>query len=224
MSKKVTAALLGSPPSEPSRRSSSSAAEPLRRRDTFWGSWLIWTVGFLAFPIAGVAGRVIAGRVDDPLAALIAGLVTGAVVGAGQWLVSRGRLRPVSWILATALGMGGGLLLGATVVGFRTSLVDVAVMAALTGLGLGVAQTVALPTRTRRRWWWAVAMPFLWALGWVVTTVAGVPAEEQFTIFGASGAATFSALSGLLLYALLPVRDRTAASRVRVDAADRRQA
>jgi hypothetical protein len=218
MSKKVTAALLGSPPSEPSRRSSSSAAEPLRRRDTFWGSWLIWTVGFLAFPIAGVAGRVIAGRVDDPLAALIAGLVTGAVVGAGQWLVSRGRLRPVSWILATALGMGGGLLLGATVVGFETSLADVAVMAALTGLGLGVAQTVALPARTRRRWWWAAVMPFLWALGWVVTTVAGVPAEEQFTIFGAS-AATFSALSGLLLYALLPVGHNMVAGTARADAA-----
>ena len=103
---------------------------PVRRRDTFFGSWLIWTAGFLAFPIAGLAGRAVAGRVDDPVAALLAGLVTGAVVGAGQWLVSRGRLRPVPWILATALGMGGGLLLGATVVGFKTSLADVAVMAA----------------------------------------------------------------------------------------------
>ena len=125
----------------------------------------------------------------------------------------------MSWILATALGMGGGLLLGATVVGFETSLADVAVMAGLTGLGLGVAQTLALPARTRQRWWWAVAMPFLWALGWVITTLAGIPAEEQFTIFGASGAATFSALSGLLLYALLPVGHSPAASRARVDAA-----
>ena len=192
---------------------------PVRRRDTFFGSWLIWTAGFLAFPIAGLAGRAVAGRVDDPVAALLAGLVTGAVVGAGQWLVSRGRLRPVPWILATALGMGGGLLLGATVVGFNTSLADVAVMAAVTGLGLGVAQTLALPARTRRRWWWALAMPFLWALGWVVTTLAGIPAEEQFTIFGASGAATFSALSGLLLYALLPVGHSTVAGTARADAA-----
>ena len=123
---------------------------PVRRRDTFFGSWLIWTAGFLAFPIAGLAGRTVAGRVDDTLAALVAGLITGAVVGAGQWLVSRGRLRPVPWILATALGMGVGLMLGATVVGFNTSLADVAVMAAVTGLGLGVAQTLALPARTRQ--------------------------------------------------------------------------
>jgi hypothetical protein len=157
-----------------------------RRRDTFFWSWLIWTAGFLAFPIAGVAGGAVAGRVDDPIAALVAGVITGAVIGAGQWLVSRGRLR--------------------TVVGFKTSLADVAVMGAVTGLALGVAQTLALPARARYRWAWAAAIPLLWALGWVVTTLAGIPVEEQFTIFGASGAVTFSALSGLLLYGLLPVR------------------
>jgi hypothetical protein len=189
-----------------------------RRRDTFLWSWLIWTVGFLAFPIAGVAGGTVAGRVDSPTAALLAGLITGAVIGAGQCLASRGRLRLVPWVLATALGMGLGLLLGATTVGFQTSLADVAVMGALTGVVLGVAQTVALPAQTRRRWWWAAATPPLWALGWVVTTLAGIPVEEQFTIFGASGAVTFSALSGLLLYGLLLPRPTTSAGTARVDA------
>lgn len=180
------------------------------RRRTFLWSWLIWTAGFLAFPIAGVAGRAVAGRVDSPTAALVAGLVTGGVIGTGQWLVSRGRLRPLLWILATALGMGLGLLLGGTVVGFRTSLADLAVMGAVSGVVLGVAQTLALPARTRRRWWWAIAMPLFWALGWIVTTLAGIPVDEQFTIFGASGAVTFSALSGLLLNWLLPVRSAQA--------------
>jgi hypothetical protein len=187
------------------------------RWDTFWWSWLIWTAGFLAFPIAGVAGGLVAGRVDSPVSALVAGLITGAVLGAGQWLVSRRRLRPARWILATALGMGLGLLLGATAVGFRTSLADLAAMGALTGVVLGVAQALALPARTRRRWWWAVAMPLLWALGWTITTLARIPVEEQFTIFGASGAVTFSALSGLLLYRLLPVAPTTVASTPPVD-------
>jgi hypothetical protein len=188
------------------------------RLDTFLWSWLIWTAGFLAFPIAGVAGRVVAGRVDSPTAALVAGLVTGALIGAGQCFVSRGRLRLVPWVLATALGMGLGLLLGATAVGFQTSLADVAVMGALTGAALGVAQAVALPAQTRRRWLWAVAMPPLWALGWMVTTLAGIPVEEQVTIFGASGAVTFSALSGLLLYGLLLRRPTTPAGATPVDA------
>ena len=189
-----------------------------RRRDTFLLSWLIWTAGFLALSIAGVAGGTVAGRVDGPTAALVAGLITGAVIGAGQCLASRGRLRLVPWVLATALGMGLGLLLGATVVRFQTSLLDVAVMGALTGVVLGVAQTLALPAHTRRGWWWAAATPPLWALGWTVTTLAGIPVEEQFTIFGASGAVTFSALSGLLLYGLLLPRPTISASTARIDA------
>jgi hypothetical protein len=168
-------------------------------------SWLIWTAGFVSFPIAGVAAGLITGDVDDPVAALLAGLVTGAVIGVGQWLASRGRLRPVRWILATVAGMGLGLLLGATAVGFGTSLPDLVVMGALTGLLLGVAQTLALPAVTRYRWVWAVVIPLLWALGWTVTTLVGVAVEEQFSIFGAAGAFTFSALSGVLLNLLLPV-------------------
>jgi hypothetical protein len=148
---------------------------------------------------------------------MVAGLITGAVIGAGQCLASRGRLRLVPWVLATALGMGLGLLLGATAVGFQTSLADVAVMGALTGAVLGVAQAVALPAQTRRRWLWAAAMPPLWALGWMITTLAGIPVEEQITIFGASGAVTFSALSGLLLYGLLLPRPTTPAGAARVD-------
>lgn len=167
-------------------------------------SWLIWTAGFVSFPIAGVAAGLITGDVDDPVAALLAGLVTGAVIGVGQWLVSRRRLRPVRWILATVAGMGLGLLLGATAVGFGTSLPDLVVMGALTGLLLGIAQTLALPAVTRYRWVWAVVIPLLWALGWTVTTLVGVAVEEQFSVFGAAGAFTFSALSGVLLNLLLP--------------------
>jgi hypothetical protein len=169
-------------------------------------SWLIWTAGFLSFPIAGVATGFVAGRVDDPLAALVAGLITGAVIGSGQWLASRGRLLAIRWILATTLGMGLGLLVGATAVGFGTSLADLATMGALTGLALGVAQTLALPAGARYRWAWAAIIPVLWALGWTVTTLAGIAVEEQFTVFGATGAVTFSALSGVLLHQLLPSR------------------
>jgi hypothetical protein len=61
-------------------------------------------------------------------------------------------------------------------------------------------------------------MPPLWALGWTVTTLAGIPVEEQVTIFGASGAVTFSALSGLLLYGLLLPRPTPLAGTARVDA------
>jgi hypothetical protein len=166
--------------------------------------WLIWAAGFLFFPLAGLAGTAVAGRVDSPPAALAGGLVTGAVIGAGQALCSSRRLDPLRWIVASAIGMGLGLLLGATTVGFGTSLRDLALMGFLTGIALGPAQALALPAATRRRIVWAVVIPLLWALGWTVTTVGGIDIDRQFTTFGAYGAITFSALSGALLHLLLP--------------------
>jgi hypothetical protein len=146
---------------------------------------LIWTAGFLAFPVAGLAGAAVAGRVHTPVAALLGGAVTGLVIGAGQALASSRRLDPRRWVPATGIGMGLGLLLGATTVGYRTSLADLALMGALTGLVLGAAQAAALPHHTHRRWIWTAALPVLWALGWTATTLGGIAVDQQFTVFGA---------------------------------------
>ena len=172
-------------------------------------TWLIWTAGFLAFPLAGLAGTAVAGRVDDPVAALVGGAIAGLVIGVGQSLASRGRLDIRKWVPATGIGMGLGLVLGAVVVDYRTSLGDLVLMGALTGLVLGPAQALALPRSARLRWAWAVAVPVLWALGWTATTLGGIDVDKQFTVYGAYGAITFSALSGVLL--LLVVPDRSAA-------------
>jgi hypothetical protein len=169
-------------------------------------TWLIWTAGFLAFPLAGLAGTAVVGRVDSPLAALVGGAVAGLGIGLGQTLASRRRLDIRKWVPATGIGMGLGLLLGAVTVDYQTSLPDLALMGALTGLVLGPAQALALPRGTRLRWTWAAALPALWALGWTTTTLGGIAVDEQFTVYGAYGAITFSALSGLLLLHLLPER------------------
>jgi len=99
---------------------------PETARPAFLRPWLIWTAGFLAFPIAGLAGTGVAGRVDSPLAALLGGAVTGLVIGAGQTLASLRRLEWRRWVPATAVGMGLGLLLGASIVDYRTSLAGLA--------------------------------------------------------------------------------------------------
>lgn len=178
-------------------------------------TWLLWTAGLIAFPLAGLAGTAVAGRVDSPLAALGGGAVAGLVLGIGQTMAGRGRLDIRRWVPATTVGMGLGLLLGAASVGYRTSLGSLALMGALTGVALGVAQALALPSVTRRRWAWAAAMPALWALGWTATTLGGISVEDQFTIYGAYGAVTFSALSGVLLHVLLPHRATPGQDRAR---------
>ena len=174
------------------------------RNPTFFSTWLLWIVGFLAFPIAGLAGTAVGGRVSNPVSALIGGAVCGVVIGFGQVMVSRRRLNPLNWVPLTGIGLGLGLLLGSTVVEYRTTLPELALMGAITGVVLGAAQAMGLPPRTRRRWLWALGMATLWALGWTVTTLAGVNVEAQFTNFGAIGAVIVTALSGLLLHFLLP--------------------
>jgi hypothetical protein len=162
-------------------------------------AWLLWTAGFLAFPIGGALATGATGRINDVGSALIGGMVAGAVIGTGQWLVARRLLDPQTWIPATALAMGIGLLVGAWAVGYGTSLGELALMGFITGIPLGVAQAYLLRDRLANAWVWAAAMPLLWALGWTVTTAGGIAVDQQFAVFGAYGAITFMALSGVLL-------------------------
>jgi hypothetical protein len=162
-------------------------------------AWLLWTAGFLAFPIAGVLAEAITGRINDVGSALLGGMVAGAVISTGQWLVARRLLDAQTWIPVTALAMGIGLMVGAWVVGYGTSLGELALMGAITGIPLGAAQAYLLRDRLANAWVWAAAMPLLWALGWTVTTAGGIDVDQQFAVFGAYGAITFMALSGVLL-------------------------
>jgi hypothetical protein len=162
--------------------------------------WLLWTAGFVSFPVAGIAAQAAVGRINDAVAALIGGLVAGAVIGTGQWLAARRLLAvPRAWIPATAAAMGIGLLAGAAAVGYGTSIGELALMGAITGLPLGAAQAFLLRDRVARSWVWAAAVPLLWALGWTVTAAAGIDVDRQYAVFGAFGAITFMALSGVVL-------------------------
>jgi hypothetical protein len=162
-------------------------------------AWLLWTAGFLAFPIAGILAEALTGRINDFSSALIGGMVAGAVIGTGQWLVARRLLDAQTWIPATALAMGIGLAVGAWAVGYGTSLGELALMGFITGIPLGLAQAYLLRDQVANAWVWAAAMPLLWALGWTITTVGGIAVDQQFAVFGAYGAITFMALSGVLL-------------------------
>jgi hypothetical protein len=97
------------------------------------------------------------------------------------------------------VAMGIGLGVGAWVIGYGTSLGELALMGAITGIPIGVAQAYLLRDRVASAWVWAAAVPLLWALGWAVTTAGGIDVDQQFAVFGAYGAITFMALSGILL-------------------------
>jgi hypothetical protein len=171
---------------------------------TAWGLWLRWLPTFVGFIAGGAVAIAVTGPVTTLTAALGGGALAGAVLGAGQWLALRSRL-PKSewWIPATAVGQAVGLAAGATLVGFDTGLQDLAIQGAVTGIGVGILQALVLRQHVVTWFWWAIATPPLWALGWIVTTLGGINVDQHFTNFGAYGAITCTVLSGLLLVQLL---------------------
>jgi hypothetical protein len=170
-----------------------------------------WASVALGFPLAGLIGGLIGGRVDAVDAALVGGVITGAGLGAVQWWAARGALgRAPAWIGASAVGYAGGLAAGAALVGYDTDLGSVAVMGLVSGAVLGAAQGLVLAGEGPRGLAvpWAVAMPVLFALGWCAASAIGVSVDNQFTVFGASGAIVFTLLSGLLVARFGPGRTR----------------
>jgi hypothetical protein len=120
------------------------------------------------------------------------------------------------WIVATAVGMSLGLAAGAALADYGTGRGDVVLIGAATGVGVGVLQALVLARRgIPGAFWWAVANPFAWALGWFVTSyVITTNIDERFSNFGASGVLVF----GLLTWPLLAVLFRAAAPEARAAA------
>ena len=161
-----------------------------------------WAAVALAFPIAGLIGWTIGGHVDSVNVALVGGALTGAGLGAAQWLAAREMFgKWAAWVGVSSVSYGIGLAAGAALVSYETDLGSLAAMGAVSGAVLGTGQGLALAAQRRDGFAlaWGISMPALLAVGWTVTTLGGIDVDQQFTVFGAYGAVVFTLLSGLLL-------------------------
>jgi hypothetical protein len=177
-------------------------------RDNWWPvarqMWL-WPVAILvSFPIGGFLADLAVNGVDSVGTALVGGLITGVVIGAAEWFALRRWISGL-WVAATTLGLAAGLTAGAALVDYGIGRGDIVLMGAVTGVGVGVLQALVLARhRVSGAFWWAVANPPAWAVGWLVTSyVISRNVKEQFTIFGASGAIVFGLLTWFVLAMLL---------------------
>lgn len=192
------------------------ARDMVERRSMTGIDLLAWVATLLAFPIAGLAARAVAGPVDEVWTAALAGVVSGAVIGAAQWLALR-RIGAADarWIAATAVGLGVGLGLAFAVFDYGDTVGDLAVVGAVSGLGIGIAQWWLLRglVEGSLAWLWIPATAAAWTLGWTVTTAIGVDPDDRWANPGLSGAATITVLLGAVLWVLARsgLRDRTTA-------------
>ena len=174
---------------------------------------LVWIATLVAFPLAGIAARAVAGPVDAVGTAFLAGAVSGLVLGVAQWLALRRIGADFRWIVATAVGLSVGLGLAYAIFEYGDSVGDLAVVGAVSGLGIGIAQWWVLRDLINGSIAWIPATTVAWALGWTVTTAIGVDPDDRWANPGLSGAATATVLLAVVLWALTRsgMRERTPA-------------
>jgi hypothetical protein len=164
------------------------------------GFWLKWMLTFLGFPLGGGLAYVLVRSIEGVAEAALGGAAAGIVIGAGQWLVLRQTITLSGWwIPATGVGLATGLAASVALVGTGTAVRDLAARGALTGVLLGTMQWFVLRQTTAMAGWWVAVVAVGWVVGWMVTRGAGVDVSKGWTVFGASGALVFTALTGLAL-------------------------
>jgi hypothetical protein len=106
-----------------------------------------------------------------------------------------------------------GLGLAFAVFDYGDTVGDLAVVGAVSGLGIGIAQWWLLRGLVNGSLAWIPATSVAWALGWTVTTAIGVDPDDRWANPGLSGAATITLLLGVVLWILARSgsRDRTSA-------------
>ena len=166
-----------------------------------WSFWMFWSLAFLGFPIGGLLAHLTVGPITNALRAGLAGAITGAVIGLGQWLVLGGAL-PLSagWILATSAGMAIGMGISAALLGTEPGGNRLLWRAGITGLCIGSAQWFIFRQIMPGSVIWIALIGAGWVLGWFVTRSAGVDLSLRWPVFGATGALAFQFLTGLALY------------------------
>jgi hypothetical protein len=169
-----------------------------------------WLPTFLAFPLGGLVAIETVGSAHGPASAAAAGLVAGAIIGAGQWLALRPRGIGRGWIGATAAAMGAGAAASAAVTGAGTAAADVLATGLITGAAVAAAQGALLHRGRRAAAAWTAVGAGAWALGWLATWLTIVDVERGYAVFGSSGAILVTLLTGAALRVLLGTPARAA--------------
>ena len=138
--------------------------------------WWRWMLTALAFPPAGYLGWLLAGHVDSASAAASAGVVTGAVLGARPVAAaSPPRRHPPMGVRTPRWASASASPSAPRSSAIETDRVSLAVMGAVSGLAVGLAQAGAVRSGMSSVLTWGGTTGALWALGWIVSSFVDRP-------------------------------------------------
>jgi hypothetical protein len=164
-----------------------------------------WLVAVIAFPIGGTIGQAVGGPAATMPAAVISGVLAGAVIGLGQGLALNLRSQALAfWVAATAIGLGLALAVVTAVIGQIDTTTDAIALGAVSGLAIGIGQAVLLQRDgVASAWIWVPASALAWAAGWFVTASVGVALEAGWPVYGLTGAITSQVITGIAVWRLM---------------------
>ncbi len=169
---------------------------------------LRWLIAIVAYPLGGFLGHAVAGPASTILAALVSGVLAGAVIGLAQALALKLEWRSLlRWTVTTAVGLG--LALGGVtgVLGQIADMSDAVVLGIISGLLLGAGQALVLHRMgIARSWAWVAASTIAWGSGWLITTGIGVDLAAGWPVYGLSGAIASQLITGLVVWRLIASR------------------
>ena len=169
---------------------------------------LPWIAAIVGFPIGGYLGHAIAGPAATAPAAVLSGLIAGAIIGLGQALLTGLRGPSLAmWVAATALGLAVALGIVTAAIGQIETTTEAVALGVVSGLLIGAAQAAMLMrVGISNAWLWIPVTGLAWGVGWLVTSGIGVALEAGWPVYGLSGALASQVITAAALWSLVSSR------------------
>lgn len=168
-----------------------------------------WIPTLLAFPLGGALAKITFGGASNLSKSLGGGLFVGLTIGLMQFIALKKFGITTSWIAATAIATTAAALVNSFVFTFKFDTASLAGTGLVSGLLVGIAQSLSQTREIKFVFVWTLATAIAWTIAWFITSKVIVDPEAQYQIFGSSGALVATVGLGFVLKFILPWIDST---------------
>ena len=169
---------------------------------------LPWVAAIVGFPIGGYLGHAVAGPAATAQAAVLSGVVAGAIIGLGQAVLIGLRGPSLAmWVGGTAVGLAVAIGIVTAAIGQIETTTEAVALGVVSGLLIGAAQAaVLMRAGISNALVWIPVTGLAWGVGWLVTSGIGVALAAGWPVYGLSGALASQVITAVALLWLVSSR------------------